>query len=97
MCACGCAQDAALARHVLAVHREGRAPRPEGPAPLSPELLRAYIAAAKQHEPFVPESLTDYVAAVYAEMRRCGGWQELVREERSSSAWLKVLAGMWMR
>ena len=67
------AQDAALARHVLAVHRDGRAPRPEGPAPLSPELLRAYIAAAKQHEPYVPASLTDYVAAVYAEMRRWAG------------------------
>lgn len=63
-------QDLSLARHVLSVHREGRAPRPEGPAPLSPELLRAYIAAAKQHDPYVPESLTDYVAAVYAEMRR---------------------------
>jgi hypothetical protein len=53
------------------VHRDGRAPQQEGPPPLSPELLRAYIAAAKQHDPFVPESLTDYVAAVYAEMRRC--------------------------
>ncbi len=32
-------------------------------------MLRAYIAAAKQYEPYVPESLTDYLAAVYAEMR----------------------------
>ncbi|EFN55074.1 hypothetical protein CHLNCDRAFT_52849 [Chlorella variabilis] len=33
------------------------------------EMLRAYIAAAKQYDPFVPEGLTDYLAAVYAEMR----------------------------
>lgn len=32
-------------------------------------MLRAYIAAAKQYDPYVPDSLTDYVAAVYAEMR----------------------------
>ncbi|KAL4437489.1 hypothetical protein ABPG77_003470 [Micractinium sp. CCAP 211/92] len=62
-------QDLSLAQHVLTVHREGRAPPPTGAAPLAPEMLRAYIAAAKQHEPCVPESLTDYVAAVYAEMR----------------------------
>lgn len=119
-------QDLSLAQHVLTVHREGRPPPPVGAAPLAPEMLRAYIAAAKQHEPFVPgawrepagsppcwwcpvasvhrlqlallvvharraislvtpsrpphprtshprpqpaESLTDYVAAVYAEMR----------------------------
>ena len=54
---------------MLAVHREGRAPPPAGAAPLPPEMLRAYIAAAKQYEPYVPEALTDYVAAVYAEMR----------------------------
>ena len=62
-------QDLSLAQHVLSVHREGRAPRPEGAAPLPPEMLRAYIAAAKAHEPYVPDSLADYVAAVYAEMR----------------------------
>jgi hypothetical protein len=62
-------QDLSLAQHVLTVHREGRPPPPTGAAPLPPEMLRAYIAAAKQHEPFVPDSLADYVAAVYAEMR----------------------------
>ena len=49
------AQDRQLATHVLSVHKDGRAPPPaEGPPPLSPELLRAYIAAAKQHEPHFP-------------------------------------------
>ena len=66
----GLESDLSLAQHVLAVHRNGRAPAPTSSAPpLSPELLRAYIAAAKKHEPYVPPSLTEYVAAVYAELR----------------------------
>jgi hypothetical protein len=44
---------------VLAVHRDGRAPRPEGLSDtLTPDQLRAYIAEAKQHQPFIPEDLT---------------------------------------
>ncbi|BDA48060.1 DNA replication licensing factor MCM7 [Coccomyxa sp. Obi] len=64
-------QDRRLASHVLSVHKEGRAPAPaEGPERLSPELLRAYIAAAKTYDPHFPRELTEYVAAVYAEMRQ---------------------------
>lgn len=52
-------QDRALASHVLAVHKTGRAPRREGMSDaLSPDILRAYIAEAKQHEPTVPAELT---------------------------------------
>ena len=52
-------QDRRLASHVLSVHKEGHAPAAtEGPPPLSPELLRAYVAAAKSHDPFFPEDLT---------------------------------------
>ena len=36
---------------------------------LPPAVLRAYVARAKQCSPSVPESLTEYIAAVYAEMR----------------------------
>jgi hypothetical protein len=56
---CSGAQDRQLASHVLAVHRDGRAPRPEGLSDtLTPDQLRAYIAEAKQHQPFIPEDLT---------------------------------------
>lgn len=66
----GLESDLSLAQHVLAVHREGRAPLPSTSAPpLSPELLRAYISAAKKHNPYVPPTLTEYIAAVYAELR----------------------------
>jgi DNA replicative helicase MCM subunit Mcm2 (Cdc46/Mcm family) len=52
-------QDRQLASHVLAVHQEGRAPEPvDGPAPLSPELLRAFIATAKTYQPHFPQDLT---------------------------------------
>ena len=61
-------QDRRLASHVLSVHKEGHAPAPaDGPPPLSPELLRAYIAAAKQHEPHFPRDLTGAHAAAAAD------------------------------
>lgn len=53
-------QDRRLATHVLSVHKEGRAPAPAdgGPQPLAPEVLRAYIAAAKTYNPHFPLELT---------------------------------------
>jgi DNA replication licensing factor MCM7 len=64
-------QDRKLAEHVLTVHSVGAAPAPESELdPLTPQQLRTYIALAKQHSPCIPEDLTDYVAAIYAEMRR---------------------------
>lgn len=66
----GLESDLSLAQHVLAVHRDGAAPQlSQAAQPLSADMLRAYIAAAKQHEPYVPPSLTEYIAAVYAELR----------------------------
>lgn len=63
--------DKKLADHVLSVHQKGEAPPPDTELePLTPRQLRTYIALAKQHAPRIPEELTDYVAAVYAEMRR---------------------------
>jgi DNA replication licensing factor MCM7 len=63
--------DRKLAEHVLTVHSEGAAPVPESELhPITPRQLRTYIALAKQHAPRIPKDLTDYVAAVYAEMRR---------------------------
>ena len=47
----------------MAVHTAGKAPPPEdGLEPLSADLLRAYIARAKQHDPFFPEDLTGALA-----------------------------------
>lgn len=63
--------DRQLADHVLSVHQLGKAPKVDTEhEPFTPQQLRAYIAMAKQHDPKLPESLTEYVSAVYAEMRR---------------------------
>ena len=63
--------DRKLADHVLQVHQNGCVPAPEhAHAPLAPGELRTYVAMAKQHEPHIPEELTEYVSSIYAEMRR---------------------------
>lgn len=62
--------DLSLAQHVLRVHKDGRAPeRDTGSKALSADMLRAYIAAAKQYNPYVPSALSEYCASVYAELR----------------------------
>lgn len=62
--------DRFLAEHVLKVHNLGRAPRQDGKPPLSADELRTYIAVAKTFQPHIPQELTDYVAAIYSEMRQ---------------------------
>eukprot|EP00891_Asterochloris_glomerata_P008965 jgi/Astpho2/8965/fgenesh1_pm.00133_%23_19_t len=62
--------DRALCKHVLTVHKTGRAPtREDGGELLDAATLRGYIARAKQYNPWIPVELTEYIAAVYAEMR----------------------------
>ncbi|GAX82599.1 hypothetical protein CEUSTIGMA_g10025.t1 [Chlamydomonas eustigma] len=62
--------DRRLAHHILNVHMHGEAPQQEGAPPIAPEVLRVYIAQAKQYTPHIPTDLTDYLAAIYAEMRQ---------------------------
>lgn len=71
--------DRRLAEHILSVHMNGKAAVAEGPEPLSPDVLRVYIAQAKQYEPSVPAELTDYIAAIYSEMRQLEKQQMEVR------------------
>ncbi|MEW5297665.1 MAG: hypothetical protein WDW38_006841 [Sanguina aurantia] len=63
--------DERLAKHILAVHTTGEPPKNQDQQPpLPPKLLRAYISQAKTFEPSVPEELTDYIAAIYSELRQ---------------------------
>ncbi|GIQ90759.1 DNA replication licensing factor Mcm7, partial [Kipferlia bialata] len=57
-----------LARHVAHVHMHSEPPESES-GTLSPRLLRAYIARARQHKPWVPEDMTRVVTSIYVEMR----------------------------
>jgi DNA replication licensing factor MCM7 len=61
-------KDLALARHVTYVHRTGEAPE-LGFEPASPDLLRAYVAQARQCVPVVPSELTAYVVEHYVALR----------------------------
>ncbi|KAF6001770.1 Mcm2-7 hexameric complex component [Cyanidiococcus yangmingshanensis] len=61
-------KDMALARHVTYVHRTGEAPD-LGFQPVSPDLLRAYIAQARQSTPVVPSELTSYIVEHYVALR----------------------------
>ena len=60
--------DTALAQHVLTVHRTLTHPELDF-EPLPAADLRAYVALARRVEPTFPPSLTEYVAAAYAELR----------------------------
>jgi DNA replication licensing factor MCM7 len=61
--------DAALAAHVLHVHRHLTHPQLDF-EPLSTSDLRAYVALARRVTPHFPRNLTEYVAAAYAELRQ---------------------------
>merc|ERR1712217_109893 len=37
--------------------------------PLSPEMIRSYIAIAKEYYPYIPVDLTEWLATIYAEIR----------------------------
>ena len=65
--------DAALAQHVLNVHRvssSGSASTQSiSEEVLEPSELRAYVAKARTFTPEVPKELNEYIACAYAEMR----------------------------
>ena len=63
--------DSLLAQHVLHVHKVLAAPESSVPI-LSSEVLREYIARSKHYEPSFPKSLTEYIATLYATLRRGG-------------------------
>lgn len=53
-------QDLMLAKHVVNVHRNGKAPTRDQSdnEVLSSALLRGYIARAKTYNPVIPQALT---------------------------------------
>jgi len=60
--------DTALAQHVLYVHRH-MTPPALGFDPLPASDIRSYISQARACSPVIPESLADYLAAAYSELR----------------------------
>ncbi|GMF42535.1 unnamed protein product [Phytophthora fragariaefolia] len=62
-------KDEALARHVTYVHRFSRNPEMKF-EPVRPEVLRYFIAIAKQYQPNIPENLCGYIVEAYVTLRQ---------------------------
>ncbi|CAH8333707.1 unnamed protein product [Eruca vesicaria subsp. sativa] len=61
--------DLELAKHVLHVHQTHESPA-LGFEPLEPNILRAYISAARRLSPYVPAELEEYIATAYSSIRQ---------------------------
>lgn len=60
--------DARLAHHVTHLHRTGSAPKVDENL-IQPEILKQYIAFAKNYSPTVPKALVDYIVSAYVSLR----------------------------
>jgi len=61
--------DMALARHITHVHQHDRHPELDF-KPFSADFMRAYVCHARQYEPTIPRSMTEYVTGAYIQMRQ---------------------------
>lgn len=66
---CDAENDLRLAQHVTYVHQHSVQP-PTQFEPLDGKIMSHYIAACKERQPMIPDSLTDYIVGQYVEMRR---------------------------
>lgn len=62
-------EDERLAQHVTFVHMHNRHPAMDF-EPLAPQMIRAFIAAARQKRPTVPKEVSDYVVGAYINLRQ---------------------------
>lgn len=62
-------EDERLAQHVAFVHMNNRHPDMDF-EPLDPQMIRAFIAAARQKRPTVPKEVSEYVVGAYVNLRQ---------------------------
>lgn len=62
-------EDERLAQHVAFVHMNNRHPEMDF-EPLDPQMIRAFIAAARQKRPRVPKEVSDYIVGAYVNLRQ---------------------------
>ncbi|KAK9476497.1 MCM2/3/5 family-domain-containing protein [Lipomyces japonicus] len=70
--------DERLANHVTYVHMHSRHPEMDF-EPLEPDMIREYIALARQKRPVVPQEISDYIVSSYVALR-----QQQKRDEGSN-------------
>lgn len=61
--------DRSLAEHVAYVHIHSEPP-PAAHEPLSAELIREYIAMAREYRPVIPKNVADFIASSYVQLRQ---------------------------
>lgn len=61
--------DERLAQHVTHVHMHSAHPTID-PPPISPSLLRSYIALARKKRPTVPQQISEYIISAYVNLRK---------------------------
>ncbi|CCI47748.1 unnamed protein product [Albugo candida] len=62
-------RDETLARHVTYVHRYAKNPKMNF-EPVRPEVLRYFVAIAKQYTPHIPSELSGYIVEAYVTLRQ---------------------------
>ena len=60
--------DQLLAEHVTYVHMHNQPPELSF-TPVSPTVMKHYIAAARQHRPVVPKAASNYIVSAYVKLR----------------------------
>lgn len=78
-------QDQLLARHVTYVHRYCKNPAMTF-EPVSPAVLRYFIAIAKQFNPIIPVSLSNYLVEAYVTLRQEDARNTLANEQTAMTA-----------
>ncbi|PKI83574.1 DNA helicase [Malassezia vespertilionis] len=72
--------DEMLAQHITYVHMFNQAP-PQDHDVIPSQVLRHFIAAARQHRPVIPATVSDYIVSAYVQLRA----QHKLDEERESA------------
>lgn len=67
--------DEMLAQHVTYVHMHNQHP-PLAHDPISPVLMRHYIAEARKKRPIVPRDVSNYVVSAYVQLRKVSREEE---------------------
>lgn len=89
-------RDTALARHVTSVHQNESVERIERENIVPVEVLREYIARARQHQPVVPPEVAPYIVEAYVSLRQedAGRRDQTVMTARQLLSILRLSQGL---
>ncbi|OCH93876.1 MCM-domain-containing protein [Obba rivulosa] len=75
-------EDELLAQHVTYVHMHNRHPEHDFEL-VDPNLVRHYIALARQHRPTVPQEVSNYVVESYVRLRKLSKDEEMQKKSHT--------------